>query len=227
MKKRTSLLLHLILIVIVVVELLGRLNDNINLEYAVKPFIMVWMAVYFLAFRKKKAFTLPILLAFFFSWTGDMFLMFSGGYENELFFFLGIGGFLLAQLTFIYVYTRRAETKVPGLVHRKPLLSLPFLGFVAGIYIFLMPDLEGIMKLVILLYALSLMFMSMMALNRKHRVAHLSYLFVFVGSLLFLLSDSMIAINKFSVEIPEAGFWIMLSYMSAQYLITRGLTAEH
>ncbi len=227
MKKRTSLLLHLILIVIVVVELLGRLNDNINLEYAVKPFIMVWMAVYFLAFRKKKAFTLPILLAFFFSWTGDMFLMFSGGYENELFFYLGIGGFLLAQLTFIYVYTRRAETKVPGLVHRKPLLSLPFLGFVAGIYIFLMPDLEGIMKLVILLYALSLMFMSMMALNRKHRVAHLSYLFVFVGSLLFLLSDSMIAINKFSVEIPEAGFWIMLSYMSAQYLITRGLTAEH
>ena len=226
MKKYTSLLLHLILLVIVVLELLGRLNDNINMEYAVKPLIMVWMATFFLTFRKKKAFTIPILLAFFFSWTGDMFLMFSGGYENEMFFYLGVAGFLLAQLTYIYVFSKRAETGVPGLVQRKLFWSLPFLAFVAGLFLYLLPDLEGVMKVVILIYALSLMFMSMLALNRKHRVAHLSYILVFVGSILFLLSDSMIAINKFSVTIPEAGFWIMLSYMAAQYLITRGLTEE-
>jgi uncharacterized membrane protein YhhN len=47
-----------------------------------------------------------------------------------------------------------------------------------------------------------------------------------VGSLLFLASDSMIAINKFTTEIPMAGFWIMISYILAQYLIMRGLVLE-
>ena len=48
MKKRTSILLHLLLAIIVIVELTGRITDNINLEYPVKPLIMIWMALYFL-----------------------------------------------------------------------------------------------------------------------------------------------------------------------------------
>lgn len=226
MRKKNVLYMHLVLIIVAVVELLGRILDNINLEYAVKPLIMVWMAAYFLLHRKKKEYTLPILLAFFFSWAGDMFLMFSGGYRNESFFFMGVGGFFLAQLTYILVFARRSEMKVPGVLQRKPIWILPFLVYVAGIFMILLPGLEGVMKAVILIYALSLMFMSMMALNRKHRVAYRSYILVFSGSLLFLVSDSMIAINKFTTEIPLAGFWIMLSYMAAQYLITRGLTEE-
>ena len=226
MKKQYAILLHLVLLVIVVVELLGRLQDNIRMEYAVKPLIMVWMAAYFLLNRRKKDYMMVIILAFFFSWSGDIFLMFSGGYSNENFFFMGVGGFFLAQLSYILVFFRRAEMKVPGLVQRKPFWIIPFLVYVAGIYAFLLPGLEGVMKPVILIYALSLMLMSLMALNRRHRVAHRSYILVFSGSLLFLASDSMIAVNKFATAIPEAGFWIMLTYMAAQYLITRGLSEE-
>jgi len=68
--------------------------------------------------------------------------------------------------------------------------------------------------------------MSMMALNRRGRVNPPSFRYVFFGSILFLLSDSMIAINKFSTEFPLAGFWIMITYISAQYLIMRGLVYE-
>ena len=95
-----------------------------------------------------------------------------------------------------------------------------------GIYYILLPGLEGLMKPVILIYALSLMGMSMMALNRRGRVNPSSFRLVFFGSLLFLLSDSMIALNKFSMEIPLAGFWIMITYILAQYLIMRGLILE-
>ena len=224
MKKYTSLVLHLVLLIIVVIELTGRFTDNVRLEYPVKPLIMVWMAIYFLIYSKKKSFTVPILLAFFFSWLGDNFLMLSG--KNELFFFAGVGGFFLAQLSYIYIFSRYSEEDRKGYLRKKPLLIILFLLYVAGIYIVLLPGLEGIMKPVILVYALSLMAMSMMALNRRHRVNPPSFRYVFFGSILFLLSDSMIALNKFTTEFPLAGFWIMITYISAQYLIMRGLVYE-
>ena len=224
MKKRTSILLHLLLAIIVIVELTGRFTDNINLEYPVKPLIMIWMALYFLIFNNKKEFTLPVLIAFFFSWVGDNFLMFSG--KNELFFYAGVGGFFLAQLTYIYIFARYSEKGGKGYLQKNMIIGLLFAGYVAGIYYLLYPGLEGIMKPVILLYALSLMGMSMMALNRNGRVNHLSFILVFTGSLLFLISDSMIALNKFYSEFFLAGFWIMVSYIAAQYLIMRGLILE-
>ncbi len=224
MKKHSALILHLILLIIVAIELTGRFTDNISLEYPVKPLIMIWMAVYFIIFKKKKSFTILVLLAFFFSWVGDNFLMFSG--KNELFFFAGVGGFFLAQLTYILIYTRYCEQNRKGYLQKNPLIIIFFLLYVGGIYYILLPGLEGFMKPVILIYALSLIGMSMMALNRRGRVNSSSFRLVFFGSLLFLLSDSMIAINKFSMEIPLAGFWIMVTYISAQYLIMRGLVLE-
>jgi hypothetical protein len=78
MKNRSSLYLHLIFALIALVELTGRWMDHIQLEYLVKPLIMVWITLYFLRYKRKKSFSVPVLLAFFFSWLGDNFLMFSG-----------------------------------------------------------------------------------------------------------------------------------------------------
>jgi len=224
MKKNTSLLLHLIFAVIVIVELLGRLMDNIQMEYFAKPLIMIWVAVYFLLFNKKSTFTVPVLVAFFFSWVGDNFLMFSG--RNELFFFAGVGGFFCAQLGYIYIFTKFSEKGGKGKLQKNPWLSLLFLAYVAGMLVLLFPGLEGMMKPIITIYALSLIGMSMMALNRSGRVGAMSFKLVFTGSILFLLSDSMIAFDKFHSEIPMAGFLIMITYIAAQYLIMRGLILE-
>ena len=224
MKKNPSLFLHLIFAVIVIVELLGRLLDNIQMEYFVKPLIMIWIAVYFMLFTKKSAFTIPVLLAFFFSWVGDNFLMLSG--KNELFFFAGVGGFFCAQLCYIYTFARFSEKGGKGYLQKNLWLSIFFLAYVAGMLLLLFHGLEGMMKPIISIYALSLIGMSMMALNRSLRVGLSSFKLVFVGSLLFLLSDSMIAFNKFHSEIPLAGFLIMLTYIAAQYMIMRGLILE-
>lgn len=224
MKKNTSLYLHLIFAIIVVVELAGRLLDNIQMEYFVKPLIMIWIAVYFLLFAKKSTFTVPVLLAFFFSWVGDNFLMLSG--KNELFFFAGVGGFFFAQLSYIYIFAKFSENGGKGYLRKNLWMSIFFFAYVAGMLILLFPGLEGMMKPIITIYALSLMLMSMMALNRSGRVGAQSFKLVFVGSLLFLLSDSMIAFNKFHSDIPLAGFLIMITYIAAQYLIMRGLILE-
>ena len=224
MKNRTSVLLHLLFIIIVAVELTGRITGNINIEYPVKPLIMIWMAVYFLRFRKKQEMTNPVLLALFFSWVGDIFLMFS--HLGETFFFAGVGGFFLAQLSYIYVFTKYSENGSRGYLERNLIIGFLFLGYAAGIVYLLYPGLEGLMKPVIMIYALSLIGMSMMALNRNGRVNRTSYLLVFLGSVLFVLSDSMIALDRFFREIPMSGFWIMLTYISAQYMIVRGLILE-
>jgi len=95
-----------------------------------------------------------------------------------------------------------------------------------GIIYLPMPGLNGLMKQIIIIYAFSLIGMSMMALNRKGRVNRNSFLLVFVGSILFVLSDSMITLDRFYREFPLAGFWIMLTCIAAHYQIMRGLALE-
>lgn len=223
---RTNKILHLIFAVIVIVELAGRLMDNVLLEYPVKPLIMVWITLYFLRNAKKRSLRTGVLLAFFFSWTGDMFLMFSGGYGNEMLFYAGVGGFFLAQIAYIFVFLLNAENDIKGLLLRNPLWFIPLLGYGVLICWLLYPALDGVMVPVIFIYAVSLIGMSLAALNRRDRVNYASFRLVFAGSLFFVASDSMIAVNKFHSEIPYAGFLIMLTYIIAQYLIMRGLILE-
>jgi uncharacterized membrane protein YhhN len=218
------MLYHLVFVIIVSVELAGRISGNIGLEYPVKPLIMIWMALYFLRFKSKREITVPVLAAFFFSWVGDIFLMFSD--QGEYFFYAGVGGFFLAQLSYIYVFAKFSENGARGYLERNLIIGFLFVGYAAGIVYLLYPGLDGLMKPVIMVYALSLIGMSMAALNRNGRVNRSSFLLVFTGSLLFVLSDSMIALDRFYAEIPLGGLWIMLTYISAQYLIMRGLILE-
>jgi uncharacterized membrane protein YhhN len=52
---------------------------------------------------------------------------------------------------------------------------------------------------------------------------------VFLGALLFMISDSLIALDRFGSDLlplPWAGFWIMLTYIAAQYLIVVGMLIQ-
>jgi uncharacterized membrane protein YhhN len=46
---------------------------------------------------------------------------------------------------------------------------------------------------------------------------------VFGGATLFMISDSLIAINRFLEPLPRVGIWVMITYIAAQYLILTGL----
>lgn len=221
MKNKTSLYLHLVFVVIAAIELAGRLFGDIRLEYAAKPLIMIWMASYFLVYRMNRRLTVPVLLAFFFSWTGDLFLMFS--FREEMFFYAGVGGFFFAQIAYMYLFLKFCEIRTTGYLQQHPWHGLFFLLYLVVVLSLLVPRMEGIMVPVIIVYALSLIGMSMAALNRKSRVGETGFRLVFAGSVLFVASDTMIALNKFVLDIPMAGFWIMATYMAAQYLIMRGL----
>lgn len=43
---------------------------------------------------------------------------------------------------------------------------------------------------------------------------------VALGAIMFTISDSMIALNRFVTPLPGAQYWIMISYYGAQFLLT-------
>jgi uncharacterized membrane protein YhhN len=219
--KNKPIYLQLAFIVIVVLELIGTINGSKWLDYPVKPLILIWIGYYFMIMTKPQPYRWLVLLAFFFSWVGDLLLMF--GWKSDLFFFSGVGGFFLSQVTYIMAFSRFSILPGKGLIEKKPIWLLPFIIYLIGIYIILYPYLDGIMKPVVALYAISLLGMSAAAFNRKGLVDDRSFLILFIGSLFFLISDSLLAINKFATPIPQEGFLVMLTYMAAQYLIMMGL----
>jgi len=64
------------------------------------------------------------------------------------------------------------------------------------------------------------------AINRMDRVNKISYIAVLCGAILFVISDSLISINKFYAPFRYSGIAIMSTYIIAQYLIIYGIVKQ-
>ncbi len=221
-KLRIPLLIFFVLIV--GIELIGCLTADLTYEYIAKPWIMPWIAVYFLLYFQKQSIKWKVLLAFFFCWTGDVLLLLANVYE--LFFYTGVGGFLIGHLFYISIFSGHGEYRVKGFVSQKPLVILPYLLYLAGIIALLFPVMTGIMRPIIIVYGVVLIGMALAAVNRKGRVSSPVFNRIFWGSILFVLSDTLIAVNKFHTEFDYARVLIMSTYIAAQVLILSGLVIE-
>jgi len=219
--KKINLFLHILIIPVFIAELISRWNSFHNLDYITKPWLLIWIGVYFYLNTQTIRKELFVYLAFFFSWIGDLFLMVSN--INGLYFYAGVGGFFLAQLSYIRVFT---EKQVKGYLFRNPVWLIPFILYLSGMLYLITGGMQGVMIPIIVIYSFSLISMSAAAMNRKNMVSDKSFYFVFLGSVLFVISDSLIAINKFYIQLESASFLVMLTYFSAQYLIMQGLLAK-
>lgn len=79
----------------------------------------------------------------------------------------------------------------------------------------------GEMKLAVIAYAFVILSMLASAINRLRKVNSTSYWLVLTGAGLFVISDSVLAINKFSLPFNGSDV-IMSTYVIAQYLIITG-----
>jgi uncharacterized membrane protein YhhN len=78
------------------------------------------------------------------------------------------------------------------------------------------------MKLPVTIYTLVILTMVCGAINRYGKVNFRSWLIVLIGAILFLFSDSGIAISKFLHPFCGSQVLIMSTYVTAQYLIVMG-----
>ena len=221
-------LANVLFLIIFVGDLVGEFYQIKWIDYSFKPFIMIYIAGYFLANSKNidKKVVQFALFAFLFSWMGDMLLMFVE--KGKMFFILGLASFLVAQIGYVFLFLRTINLsgKKPFL-KKKPYFLIAYIAFGLIVYIALYEQLDPVLKVAVFVYMTALLSMSAMALNRFGNGHPISFSLVFIGSLLFVFSDTMIAINRFLTPIPYEGILIMTTYISAQYLIMRGLLKQY
>ena len=82
------------------------------------------------------------------------------------------------------------------------------------------------MRLPVIVYAVVILTMLTGAINRIEKVKKESYFLVLAGAILFVISDSSIAVNKFSHQFDSSGMVIMSTYIVAQYLIVAGYISQ-
>lgn len=188
------------------------------LKYISKPMITVSLLIYFLVSTDRTNRSGMVIFTIILSLAGDVLLM-----KNEL-FVPGLIAFLAAHLFYIFAYRQHqheeSQNALMGLQRIR--LAFPIILAGTGLVVILYPVL-GELKIPVIIYASVLVLMTIIALFRLGRTTQSSFWLVFFGAILFMISDSILAINKFIQPITIAGFWIMLTYSLAQFLIIRGL----
>lgn len=209
----------------------GTLDHYLLIVWITKPLLMPILLLIFLLNRKKvtasekRFFPLALILSLF----GDIFLML----ENKDFFVFGLGSFLIGHLFFVLSFRdriRKAKANATQLI----LVAMPFLAFVVSFLIFLNGHFSGNpvkepFFIPVCVYATVIGLMGITATLRKGGTSAIGFWLVMFGALIFITSDSCIALDRFvfrTVEtdpgMPYASIIIMTTYGLAQYLLTIG-----
>ena len=200
---------------IAAIEILADLANIQWLVYCTKPLLMLSLSAFYVFQRQEKLDwqDKTLLVAFMFSMLGDSFLMI----KQENLFVFGLGSFLITHLCYIFIFGYKYQANF--------LARIAFLIYAISIIFFLKPHLPEALFLPVLVYSFTIATMGIRAAERKTNAK--SYKFVFLGAILFIISDSLIAIGKFVNPIPADTILVMGTYVFAQYLICVGMLESH
>lgn len=147
----------------------------------------------------------PTQRALALGWAGDVALLGDG----DAAFRAGLVSFLACHLAWISALRRRSDG---GRLRARPALAVPPLAAAAAVNACLWPR-TGADRIPVLVYSAALLAMSLTALDRGSAAAA-------AGGALFLVSDSLLALEKFGVvRLPAGDGLVMATYAGAQALL--------
>jgi sterol desaturase/sphingolipid hydroxylase (fatty acid hydroxylase superfamily)/uncharacterized membrane protein YhhN len=153
-----------------------------------------------------------LLAALVGSLAGDVFLMFEG------FFIPGLVAFLLAHLAYI----ARLRADAPWLPSRRAWLVVAAVGL--AVYALLwVGGLPPALRLPVAVYVGAIGLMAAQAFGRAGVLRDTPARLVAAGAACFMVSDTLLAINRFVVPLPASALWVLGSYYAAQGLLVMGL----
>lgn len=159
-----------------------------------------------------------ILAALFFSWIGDVVLLVDKCFGGL--FVFGLISFLIAHLFYIF-YFWRVRKYNSAEEYLKPFAFFAVFAYTGTLYFWLFPFL-GSMKIPVLIYSLVI---SLMLLSSFHAFEQKGKFFAkicLLGTVFFVVSDSILAAHRFAAPFRLAPVLIMLTYGLAQLFITEG-----
>ena len=172
--------------------------------------LMIFVLLHGMNFSEAYAYSRKILIGLVFSALGDTCLVF----KNHGFFLPGVGMFACGHICYALAF---------GFVPFKPWRALVCTLCATVIYTFLLPGFSGIMVYVGGIYTCLIFLMVWRAVARVEFLDDLwtwTKLCSFIGSMLFVISDFVIAFDRFVAPVPYSHQIIMLTYYAAQLGIT-------
>ncbi|MGW6463054.1 lysoplasmalogenase [Streptomyces rubiginosohelvolus] len=190
-------------------DLAGLLAGAEAVHLVAKPLLMPLLAGY-AALRGAPRLLVAALL---FGWGGDVFLL----ADNDLAFLVGMGSFAVGHVCYLTLFGRgEGRGRAPA-----PLVTGGGYAVVLVVFLVLIwPDLPGDLRIPLTGYSLLLTAMAWRAGVFGPYAA--------AGGALFLLSDALIATGIAEwPQAPAPDFWVMLTYIAAQALLTLGVLTKH
>lgn len=212
--KKLSILFWLFAIADVIV----LLTNQQTLHYIIKPLLIpVLMLLLFLTASNVPGKKI-LLFGLFFSWLGDIFLLLET--HNSLFFMAGLLCFLTTHILYI-IYFLKIRSDAVSLLTTRPLLFALVALYSITLVWQLFPKL-GNLTIPVIVYSIVISIMLLCSLHVFYKINKIAAYFFITGAFCFVMSDSLLAINKFYQPFQLAGVGIMLTYCAAQYLIITG-----
>lgn len=198
-------LFYLCLCAIYFLTLYGVFPVNVKLA-KVLPLVFLLCDCIFKFIKSGCKRLIPVFFAILFSSLGDI----SWSFISMMAFFA------VAHLFYIYAFSGFFSLHSG----RQLLFLIILLAIVVPVFIFLLPRMNANGESPFLIfggsaYLLLLSSMSFLAISQKR-----SHWFLFAfGSLLFVVSDCTIAINRFAFPVPSSGLIVMGTYYAAQFFL--------
>lgn len=197
-----------IFLLVSLIDIIAILNNSSLWQTIAKPLIIPALLAYYITSSKSK--NKVYIVALIFSFAGDVLLL-----DKSNLFLFGIGAFLITQVLYVYLFSRGLGNSSPA---NKILAGIPFLVYFIVLVTVLKPGLQDFF-IPVLVYGLAISLFGTVALLNYLIKRDVISLRLFAGAVLFILSDSLIAFNKFHHERSSYPVIIMITYIVAQYLI--------
>lgn len=177
--------------------------------YVLKPLTTTLILLIAAQVRRpvSRPYKLAVMGGLIFSLAGDVLLMLPSGQ-----FVLGLVSFLVAHIFYIVAFRSGSGWGFSRWTW------VPFVVFGAIMFGILAPGLDQFL-VPVLVYLVVILVMAWQAWERWRHTGQRSALLAFLGAVLFVVSDSALAINRFRVGYEAASIVIWGTYVPAQWLI--------
>ncbi len=194
-------------------DIVGILYKIPVLIHIFKPLILLSLiTLYALSVSKiNKMYVLALIC----SLLGDVFLMF----EGELYFIIGLISFLLAHLLFINIVIKEIKKNT---IKNIIIAAFPFV-IVFSLLIFRLKNSLGGMLFPVIIYGITIATFGTVSLINFREKKSMKSIFMLFGAIIFMVSDSVLAINKFYEQAHIFEIIVMATYVLAQYFIYRAM----